>query len=391
MSLWANIKFFPEPTGELYGWLLATLVGGCCAQRNEPISTRVIWSYKLYTEDWREYVIQETVDAPEPFMYAVADTIDGTIYIFGGVNKKYLSDFWTLKKTKRECFTWSYIKPQCKEQAPSPRTGHSGWEYKGKLWIFGGLGPSPEGYLNYNGDTAANLTRFWNNQLLCYDPNMQKWSNPQCFGDVPSPRSCHASAIIKNKAWLFGGVGIQCSDDIFELAMHSLTWTQIQTVKPHPRACAHSTLTVAAEDQLVLHGGLSDQGQTWIIDLQSHSWRLYRSREVHSQSCHTGSSGCNNSVIIFGGIGSQDVRDVFHVALEPKLLQQLAMKIIYKHQDKLPWEILPAKLISRLDLHSYAVVCDSSQSDGSYMVSCLFVCFFCFAVFVCLFMVIFIM
>ena len=26
MSLWANIKFFPEPTGELYGWLLVTLV-----------------------------------------------------------------------------------------------------------------------------------------------------------------------------------------------------------------------------------------------------------------------------------------------------------------------------------------------------------------------------
>ena len=26
MSLWANIKFCPEPTGELYGWLLTTLV-----------------------------------------------------------------------------------------------------------------------------------------------------------------------------------------------------------------------------------------------------------------------------------------------------------------------------------------------------------------------------
>ena len=26
MSLWANIKFFPEPTSELYCWLLATLV-----------------------------------------------------------------------------------------------------------------------------------------------------------------------------------------------------------------------------------------------------------------------------------------------------------------------------------------------------------------------------
>ena len=26
MSFWANIKFFPEPTGELYGWLLPTFV-----------------------------------------------------------------------------------------------------------------------------------------------------------------------------------------------------------------------------------------------------------------------------------------------------------------------------------------------------------------------------
>ena len=25
MSLLANVKFFPKPTGELYGWLLATL------------------------------------------------------------------------------------------------------------------------------------------------------------------------------------------------------------------------------------------------------------------------------------------------------------------------------------------------------------------------------
>ena len=373
------------------------IFGGYCSRRNKPISTRVIWSYNLYTEEWKEYVIQETVDAPEPFVRAVADTIDGTIYTFGGVNKKYLNDLWTLKKTKRECFIWSYIKPQCKEQSPSPRTGHTGWEYNGKLWIFGGLGPSPEGYLNCNGDTAAISPRFWNNQLLCYDPNTQKWSNPQCFGDVPSPRSGHCSAIIKNKAWLFGGVGRPCCNDIFELTMHSLTWTQIQTVIPHPRACLYSTLTAVTEGQLVLHGGLSTQGQTWILDLKSHSWRLYRSREVHSRSCHTGSSGLNSSVIMFGGYGSQDVRDVFHVALEllkfqkfqkkkkkkkknvaleAKLLQQLAMKIIYKHQDKLPWEVLPAKLISRLDLHSYTVVCDSSQSDESCMDFCLFICLF---------------
>ena len=34
---------------------------------------------------------------------------------------------------------------------------------------------------------------------------------------------------------------------------------------------------------------------------------------------------------------------------EPKCLQQLAMKIIYKYQDQLPWKLLPTKLISKLE------------------------------------------
>ena len=39
MSLWANIKFFPEPTGELCGWLLATLVykNLVCAESQKPL------------------------------------------------------------------------------------------------------------------------------------------------------------------------------------------------------------------------------------------------------------------------------------------------------------------------------------------------------------------
>ena len=38
MSLWANFKFFPEPTGELYGWLLATLVSKRCEVLKWPQS-----------------------------------------------------------------------------------------------------------------------------------------------------------------------------------------------------------------------------------------------------------------------------------------------------------------------------------------------------------------
>ena len=312
------------------------IFGGILSNSRRTVSTHVIWSYNLYMEKWRNYAILETGEAPDELTNAVADTINGTIYAFCGqvLNKEYLTvsnELWTLNRSKSGHFTWSYIKPQYKDQSPSPRSGHTGWAYGRKLWIFGGAGPSPEGYLNVNGDIAhANvLALVGNNQLLCYDPNTQKWTNPQCFGDAPSPRTCHASTTIKNKVWLFGGYDCrsrQLVDDLFELTMPSLTWTQIQTAQSCPQGRHSCTLTALTKDQLALHGGICDSEEAlddvWIMDLQSHSWRLYTSGQGYSRHSHTGSSGLSSSVIIVGGGYVMD-HNVFHVALEPKLLQQL--------------------------------------------------------------------
>ena len=141
-----------------------------------------------------------------------------------------------------------------------------------------------------------------NNELLCYNPTIQKWTNPQCFGDVPSPRSDHASTIIKHKVWLFGGSNqdFTLHHDIFELTMHSLTWTQIQTIQPRPQARRWCTLTGLTNNQLVLHGGDSGLNQSeerteitlsdiWIMDLTSYSWRQYESRKDHTRRSHTAS------------------------------------------------------------------------------------------------------
>ena len=179
------------------------VIFGGVSRIDRPLPTRAISKYNLYTEAWSKYVIPQERDAPEPFTHAVAVNIDGTIYTFGGcdtsIREYERNPLWTLKRTKKGCFTWNYIKPQCKEQSPSPRNRHTGWEYEGKLWIFGGFGPSIEGYLKYSGYMENSLRFGRNNQLLCYDPNSQKWTNPQCFGDVPSPRSSHANALVKNK------------------------------------------------------------------------------------------------------------------------------------------------------------------------------------------------
>ena len=136
--------------------------------------------------------------------------------------------------------------------------------------------------------------------------------------------------------------------------MNSLTWSRIETDQPHPEARRWCTLTALTDDKLVLHGGVlhpaKTSSDTWILDLKSHSWRQYTSTKDHARKCHTGSFGLHSNVIITGGCmqSTDNYESVFHVMLEPKSLQQLAMQMIRKYQDDLPWNCLPMKMISQL-------------------------------------------
>ena len=61
----------------------------------------------------------------------------------------------------------------------------------------------------------------------------------------------------------------------------------------------------------------------------------------------------NGDIIIIGGyrkIEATCYATTFHVMQEPKGLQQLAMKIIYKHRDVLRWQCLPQKLTALLGI-----------------------------------------
>ena len=333
------------------------------------LSTRNIWRYNLYTEKWEKQLIpKKSNEAPFPFYNAVAVAIEGTIYTFGGGNAhvEERNQLWTLSRTETGDFVWRFINHRCKKESPSPRRRHTGWEYAGKLWVFGGEGPSPVSYLNDYGDTEYDVfPNIINNQLLCYDPDIQKWTNPQCFGEVPSPRTGPCSTIITEKVWLHGGriTPLDYLDDFFQLNMHSLTWMRIQTGQPCPGGRPWSTLTATTDKQLVLHGFFS----TWIMDLTSHSWRRYTtSRDF--QYDHTATLGLNSSVIILGGCFSDHALGItnyiFHLRLEPMSLQKLAAHTIYKHKDNLAWKYLPKKLIALLDLSDKKQGSSSSSSSS---------------------------
>ena len=290
-----------------------------------PLSTDIIWTYNLYTDKWEKHATTKRRVGPDPFEYSVAAAIKGTIYSFGGRrydNDVAANDLWTLSRTETGSFIWSFIKYQSEKESPSPRHGHTGWQYAGKLWSFGGEGPlPPQSYLNDSGYVVG-VTVFTNNQLLSYDPSTNKWTNPQCFGEVPSPRSDHSSTIIREKVFLLGGYDGKLGflDDFLQLSMYSLTWTRIQTDQHCPVASWNCTLTATADNQLVLR---TPERETWIMDLTSHSWKLYTSGKDHNRYHHTAKLGLSSNVIILGGVVMDTCRTydiIFHVMLEPKSL-----------------------------------------------------------------------
>ena len=177
-----------------------------------------IWIYNLYTNEWAKYTFPKETELPPKGLtrFTCAVAVGTSIYLFGGGysteannnNDWHITNaLWKLSARADGCFYWNKIHIKEKKKRPSPRENHSAWEYDGKLWAFGGYGPSPNNYLKEHGEFVRTVRTFhyYNNQLLCFDPSCQKWSNPRQSGAAPSPRKAFTTAIIDNKVWLSGG------------------------------------------------------------------------------------------------------------------------------------------------------------------------------------------
>ena len=311
-----------------------------------------IWIYNLYIEQWRRYRIPKWKPAPKDSAAACGVVIEEDIFAFFE-RRRDGNELWKLTRNTYGCFAWTKILIKEKHKNPSPRARFSGWEYNGELFIFGLVGQATDDYLNEYGD----YTQGCNNQLLQLNPNKMEWTNLKSSGTVPGPRYSHATAAIKDKVWLYGGQigGFQFFMDLYELDMPSLTWSKIHTGHHEPKVpyvrfgCR---LNVTTDSKLVLYGSLHRNiqkivGETWIMDLPLQTWRIHSPDRDSPRFCHTESSGINNSVTIIGGwveeIGMY--KCVCNVMLEPKSLQQLAIKTVYEHRTGLPWRWLPKKLI----------------------------------------------
>ena len=299
-----------------------------------------IWMYNMHTQQWGKHMIPRGKIAPPGTRKFCAVAIEGDIYMFGGWDyeeKGCTNAVWRLTRTPEKCLEWRKGIAKPEDKAPSPRHSHSGWEYKGQLWTFGGKGLPLAGYLSDHGDFWGNE----NNQLLRYDPLSEDWRNLKPSGTIPDPRSGHVTTIIGDTVWVYGGHEI--CDEFYHLNIVSLIWTEIQFGQLKPPYRVLCSLTAITENQIVLHGGDSaaddkSLNDTWIFDVSSLSWKKYEARKSEPRSAHSGNACTNSGVIIIGGKVNKccyrylPCKSPFYVRLEPKTLQQRAIQIIYYHR-----------------------------------------------------------
>ena len=318
-----------------------------CIMVLSKFNTQVVWLFNLWTEQWRKY------DLPHKKCLPVRGTQQGVeigsdIYIFDG---HATNEVWKLTRSTKALYSWNTLQTTDRTKTPSERIWYSMWKYDEKMWIFGGYGPPLDGYLNDYGDfTTTPHIRGYNNQLLSYDPFCQMWINVACSGDVPVPRAEASSAIVNDRAYLLGGqTHLFIDNDLYELNMHSITWTRIETTGGSSTGYSGDSLIPVLGNKLARYGGC--EGSIWIFDTHSHTWKELLGNKVGCDYHHTGITGLHGSAVILGKTiqpQGQAYNPVITVRIEPKSLQQFAMQTVYHKVDRTFWGMLPKKLTRKM-------------------------------------------
>ena len=178
----------------------------------------------------------------------------------------------------------------------------------------------------------------------------------QSTGTIPSPRATHCTAKLYSRIFMYLGKFSTLSDELFELDLESLVWTQIQTngpEKPEGRYC-HSFIA-SGQSHIVLYGGYSNikdfnsdnpRTSTWIFDIISQSWHQHIDIEDHARAFHT-ATPTTSGIFILGGIANfKSHSTVINISLQPKTLEKLSLEVVYMQPEK--WYVLPRKFQAHL-------------------------------------------
>ncbi|KAI2075371.1 Negative regulator of mitotic exit [Ophidiomyces ophidiicola] len=175
------------------------------------------------------------------------------IYIFGGqVEGIFFNDLicFDLNALQNPGNKWEFLVRNSHEGGPPPgqvppaRTNHTIVSFNDKLYLFGGT----------NGVQ-------WFNDVWCYDPMTNVWSQLDYVGFIPAAREGHAAALVNDVMYVFGGRTDE-GMDLSDLAAFRITtrrWYSFHNMGPGPSPRSGHTMTASGKQIIVLGGEPSSE------------------------------------------------------------------------------------------------------------------------------------
>ncbi|TQV93112.1 cell polarity protein (Tea1) [Cordyceps javanica] len=173
------------------------------------------------------------------------------IYIFGGqVEGYFMNDLsaFDLNQLQMANNRWEILlQSDTSPSIPAARTNHTVITYNDKMYLFGGT----------NGFE-------WFNDVWCYDPQVNKWSQLDCIGYIPSRREGHAAALVDDVMYIFGGRTEEGTDlgDLAAFRISLRRWYTFQNMGPSPSPRSGHSMTTVGKSIVVLGGEPSTAAST---------------------------------------------------------------------------------------------------------------------------------
>ncbi len=96
----------------------------------------------------------------------------------------------------------------------------------------------------------------WFNDVWCYDPALNTWSQLDCIGYIPVPREGHAASLVDDVMYIFGGRTEEGSDlgDLAAFRITSRRWYTFQNMGPSPSPRSGHSMTAVGKSVVVVGG-----------------------------------------------------------------------------------------------------------------------------------------
>lgn len=281
--------------------------------------------FDIATATWSLAPVIEESEVPSGRLGASFTQTSAGYFLFGGTNaRNFNEDSWLYIPESAAWFSTASI-----SQTPDARDWQSTNTYRDTVVIFGGI------------------TGAASNELWFYNTSKLIWSLATPQSMWPAARCGHASVIVNETLYVFGGFDfVQVFGDCWAYDLQKEFWSNLncESMNIRPAARAGHGMAIISLDEALMFGGddfnLTIFNDTWVWNLAQGTWTQVEcsssnecpsAREYFSMSLMK-----NQQVVMYGGINfitSQVFSEVW--AFSVSLLQWRMLKI---HPQSVPVE-----------------------------------------------------